>query len=100
MGITNLPPEPSGSLKSPKKTALQKLQEDLSRQIRPIQEIQKIQDQLWPLRQFEALQQQLKRCSPGQQLGDLMKPFGSDRLNHNRTRRHLNGVFGMAWQLL
>lgn len=77
MNITDLLPEPP---MPPKKTALQKLQEELDQQMQPLKEIQRMQDQLRPLRQFDELQQQLKRYSLGQQMRDLMKPFGSDRI--------------------
>lgn len=104
MDITDLPPQPSGFPKQPKETAIQKLQEDLDRQIGPFKEIQKFQDQLWSSRQLDQLQQYLKRHSPAQQLYDLMKPLGSERLKRdlleaNNPIKHLQGLvpkFGLS----
>lgn len=70
------PPDPE----RPKKTALQKLQEDLDRQMKPFRDIEKMYEQLRPYNQLQDIQAQMKRYSPEQQLRDLFRPFASDRL--------------------
>jgi len=59
---------------------LQKIQEELDRQMRPFREIQKLHDQLDPFRQMRDIQNQLARYSPEQQMRDMLKPFASERL--------------------
>ena len=60
----------------PRKTAMQKLQEDLARQLKPFRDIHKSFDQLNGYNHLKDIEAQLRRHSPDQQLRDMLKSSG------------------------
>ena len=78
MDISNLA-EPPARLRN---TALQKLQEDLDRQMRPFQDIHKVLNQLSGYNHFKDIEAEIRRYSPDQRLRDMLKSIGGSSLIH------------------
>lgn len=84
MDITDLPPEPPGSPKPPKKNALQKLHEDMQRHLAPLRQIQEMQDLI-------------KRYSPDYQMKELMRELEPHRqvqemLERTAVPKHIQDI--------
>ncbi|AEF89728.1 hypothetical protein DelCs14_2716 [Delftia sp. Cs1-4] len=78
MDISNLAEPPA----RPRNTALQKLQEDLERQIRPFRDIHKVLNQLSGYNHFKDIEAEIRRHAPDQRLLAMLKSIGGSSLIH------------------